>query len=289
MWADILSRKTHQPMLQLLLQGIAGVGKSEVSRLIAGYFGIPYISIDTASFTSHHEASSMILGSGRGIVQSYLPGKLELAANNHNGCLVEVSDLDHCHPGTRSFFADLFLHILENGYAQSGSGELISCTNLLIIFTINLPGGRDEQALRSLGFNNTPDLQSIKKNIRKEIKNLFSAAFLSRLGNPILFFPIREDALPALLEMALKNSLRTSFLNLGAPSCDISIVPGTAEALLSANYQPEASSGARGVYELARNLVTQEVSKMLGPLRTRGITQSVISMGSDKTLNITLK
>lgn len=288
LWSELLSRPMYQPV-QMLIQGTSGIGKSEASRLIAKYLNINHISIDTASFQSHHEASSMLLGSGRGIVQSYLPGKLELAANHHNGCLIEIADLDHCIRNMAGYFSDLWMHILQNGYAQSANGELIFCGNLILVFTINLPGGKDLMLYRGMGFNNTPDKQTIKKGVTKEIKNLFSPAFVGRLGEPVLFQPIPSEKLSELFELALTKTTAISLENLGIAKKEIYLSKGIGSHYISTLNDLEISSGARAVYELARKLLTNMIQNNMEKLQDPGIKSITLFPSNNDEISVKLK
>jgi len=245
----------------MILQGISGVGKSAFSLCVGDHFNIPHVSIDTASLQSHHEASSLLLGSGRGIVQSYMPGKLETMAKHHEGCVVEIADLDHCEPSVRGFIADLFLHILDDGYAQTATGETISCANLIFIFTINLPGGKDESVLKGLGFNSELSANDILNRTLKEIKGMFSGAFVSRVGNPILFKPFSPDEKALIFEMALGKSFRISLQNIKSEIIEVHIPSGIGQMMLPQIELLDQGLGARGIYDMARETVTALVSE----------------------------
>jgi len=287
LWTEFLTRPIHQP-IRMILQGIPGVGKSEFSQLVASYFNIPQVSIDTASLQSHHEASSLLLGSGRGIVQSYMPGKLETMAKHHESCVVEVADLDHCEPEVRGFVADLFLHILETGFAQTATGETISCANLIIIFTINLPGGKDESVLKGLGFNSQVSTGEILNRTLKEMKAMFSGAFVSRVGNPILFKPFSLDEKVAIMEMALNNSMRTSLQNIKSGIGKIKITPGIGSFFIPQIEMLDQGLGARGIYDLARKVITDIISENFDKVKDSSADMLTLKLNKSDQLVINL-
>ena len=284
---EFLTRPAYQPV-RMLLQGIPGVGKSEFCKCLSNFFDVPHVSIDTASLQSHHEASSLLLGSGRGIVQSYMPGKLEMMARHHKGCIVEVADLDHCPSGVRAFIADLFLHILENGYAQTATGETISCANLIIVFTINLPGDRDEMVLKGLGFNSMLSEGDIIRKTTKEIKSMFSGAFISRVGLPVIFKPFGEKEKAGIMEMALRKSLLVCLENIGGQNAKVNVATGTGEKLLPAINELEEGMGARAIYDMARQMVSVEIVRHIEGLLREGSKTITISV-KNQQLNIQTK
>ncbi|MCD4737066.1 MAG: hypothetical protein K8R53_13565, partial [Bacteroidales bacterium] len=226
-----------------------------------------------------HEASTLLLGSGRGIVQSYMPGKLEMIAKHHKGYVVEVADLDHCAPEARSFISALFLHILETGCAQTATGEKISCANLIIIFSINLPGGKDEMVLKGMGFNNMLSQNDIVMDTTKEIKRLFSSAGVGRLGLPIIFMPFSWEEKIQILELALNKSLKTSLINLKINESKAGLISGTGQKVSDLLETIDHSLGARGIYDLAGELVTNLVRENLDQIT---VNSGKLLIGADK-------
>ncbi len=241
--------------LSLLFQGIPGVGKSELCKCLADYLQIPLVSISAASSTSLHEAKSMLLGSGRGYVQSYLPGKLEVVAKTNPGCILEVADLDHAPPEVRGFYADTFLDILQEGLIHTAIGEVVSAVNLITIFTINLPGGADSQVLRGLGFNSELQYGEIVSRTEKEIKKMFSGAFARRIGAPIVFRPFTSSEKEGIIEMAIRTKLQTCVENLGLVPREVTIKAGTGSELLSALSMVDNTLGASRIYDMVEELV----------------------------------
>ena len=202
---ESLMRPDHQPLCYCA-QGTPATGKSQSARLIAEFLGIPYVNIDAASIPDFYTASAQLLGSGRGIVNSYQAGRLEQAAKHYKGVLIEVSDLDHAKPQVRSSLADLFLQALENGEAQSATGEMFSVANCIFAFTINLPEGMDETIRKSIGFGEGPSENQIMKDVIRAVKGLFSSAFISRIGTPILFDPLSGNDVTEILVRGIHTS-----------------------------------------------------------------------------------
>lgn len=248
---QILTRPRHQ-CLCYCAQGTPGTGKSESAIRVAEWLGIPYVNVDAASMSDHHTASSQLLGSGRGIVHSYQAGRLEQAAKHHEGAVIEVSDLDHAHPSVRTTLADLFLQMLDRGEAQSGTGAVFSCSSLIFAFTLNLPGGRDEQVRRGLGFTTGRTRQEVRSRVLAEIKGLLSGAFMSRVGAPILFDELGDATLATIVERAVVAAIESAAERRRAALRAVCVEQGVGAAVLGAARIPNATLGARGVAEFAR-------------------------------------
>lgn len=258
---EALTRPPHQP-LRYCVQGTPGTGKSESAALLARLLEIPYVNIDAASMPDYHTAASQLLGSGRGIVMSHLPGRLEQVAKHHAGAVVEVSDLDHAPARVRAPLADLFLQLLETGEAQSATGAGFSCVNLILVFSMNLPGGADEEVRKAIGFGGPPAEEQVLRNVMREIKLAFSGAFLSRVGRPILFAPLGREDLAAILERTLAKALAAGAERLGWGRPAVELDPGLGTRLAGALPREEDSLGARAVHEQGRLLAAQALSRL---------------------------
>ena len=264
---ECLTRPIHQP-LRYCAQGTPGTGKSESATMLAERLGVPYINIDAASMPDYYTASAQLLGSGRGIVGSHQSGRLEQAAKHHDGAVVEISDLDHAAPQVRTALGDLFLQVMGSGEAQSATGSMFSCANLIFAFTINLPDGMDEKVHRGFGFGGTPSDQEVQDRVTGEIKGMLSSAFLSRIGQPILFAPLDGQALATILERVLREAIYCAAERLDIDLTEIHIDAGVGQALLHNREHTLSAFGARGLQEEARS---QAAQAFLGLVAETGI------------------
>jgi ATP-dependent Clp protease ATP-binding subunit ClpA len=209
--------------------------------------------------SDYHTAAAQLLGSGRGIVGSHQAGRLEQAAKHHTAVVVEVSDIDHAVPSVQSYMADLFLQVLDTGEAQSSIGPKFSCTNLVFAFTMNLPGGMDERIRQGMGFSCTPGRRQITAGVAAEVKSMLSAAFLSRIGTPIVFDPLDGPALALILARAVHAAVFSAAERLGFEIAGVDVAPGAGEAVLARLQSKLVSFGARALLERARDLSAKAV------------------------------
>lgn len=252
----------HEPLCYLA-EGTTGTGKSESARLLARALKIPLKSIDTASMADHYSANAKLRGAGRGIVGSYESGVLEKAAKDHLGVVVEVRDLDHAPTHIRKNLAADFLQILEEGEAETGTGSTFSCANLIFAFTINLPGGRDEQIRRGIGFGEGPSQAEVQSRVIKEVKDLFSPAFLSRIGEPILFEDLSHETLAVIVEKATVTAIQTSAERYAVPIGKVTLEDGLGTAIVASSHLANAMLGARSFLHLGRSLGGQAFRRLL--------------------------
>ena len=250
--AEALVRPAHQP-IRMCLQGPSASGKSESAAKLARLLGIPHVNIDAASMPDPHTAISQILGSGRGIVQSHQAGRLEQAAKQHTGALVEISDVDHALPSVRTVMNDLLLQVLETGLAQSATGAMFSCSGVIFALTMNLPDDQDEKVRRRLGFSGAAlSRADIRENVLTQMKSFASMAFLSRIGTPILFDPISPEAWGLILERCIDRALRSAVRRKGVRLESFSLEEGLGARLMDLSRAEVNRYGARRLLEEGR-------------------------------------
>ncbi len=66
--------------------GTPGTGQVD-AQLLARVLDVPFVVIDAASMSDAYTVTSQLLGSSRGIVNSYQPGRLEQVAKHHRGAV----------------------------------------------------------------------------------------------------------------------------------------------------------------------------------------------------------
>ena len=255
---EVLTRPATQP-IRLWSQGTPSTGKSESCVLLARHLNIPYVNIDAGSFPNYHTAYSQLLGAARSYVGSHKAGRLEQVAKHHCGCLVELSDIDHAPLEVRVFIGDLLLQLLETGEGQSAMGAMFNCTNLIIVFTMNLPDGMDESVRKHLGFGKAPSFEEVRNNVIAEVKKILSGALLSRLGSPILFEPLRGDALARILETAVEKAVRSAMRRMEVEVGVIALAEGLGKLLLDRMHSNVTTFGARALLEHGRHQASRAV------------------------------
>ena len=270
---EVLTRPSHQPW-RLALQGTPGVGKSDSLALLADWLGLPYVVIDAASLPDIHTAMAQLLGSGRGIVGSYQAGRLETMAKHYRGVVAEIADLDHAHASVRSSLGDLFLQLLETGEAQAATGGTFSCANVLFAFTLNLPEGKDERIYQRVGFGGEPSEREIRHEVRKEITKMVSGAFLSRIGDPILFKPLSAETRTEIVARALKSNVKTALARVGASCVNVEVSSCAAVRIVAPLDGSARTMGARGLVELARG----EAARMVLDAKRNGLLDGPVSV-----------
>lgn len=247
---EALTRPSNQPV-RVLLQGTAATGKSESTRLLASALGWQHGIIDCGGIADYYTFSAQLLGSGRGIVNSNNPGRLESIARQSSGAVLEISDIDHSPQHIRAAICDLFLLALETGVGQASVGGTFNVCNTIICFTANLPGHKDESARNPLGFRDA-DERDAEDSILRGLREVMSSAFLSRVGTPVLFRPLEGDTLRSIASRELAAAVARAASNDGRQFLEVAVDPRAAEHCVSLAQRRMLSSGARMLLEQAR-------------------------------------
>jgi ATP-dependent Clp protease ATP-binding subunit ClpA len=150
--------------------------------------------------------------------------------------------------------SEQFLQILQTGQAQSGHGTTFSCASLIIIFTLNLPDGADERLFTPIGFGQ-PEAGDNLNTLTTELKKMLSPAFLSRMGQAVLFNHLSQRTLAMIMESALEKSLRTAGKNFGIDINQIQISPSLGKNFIKIKNKDAIAFGARPLEDRARELV----------------------------------
>ena len=229
--------------LAVLMEGPPGVGKSASVELLASRLSMDMLYIDAASFGSHMQAHSLLLGSGLGVVNSYVPGKLEVASREQT--VIEIADLDHAPDEVRGSVVELFLQLLDRGTFQTATGRTLSSSNMLLCFTCNLPEGEDAKVRRTTGFVRGALSESeIRERVQRRLSRLFSGAFLSRVGAPVVFSPLFEPARREIVRRLLDRAVRRT-LRFPADGDAVAIRASAVDAVLARCVDGDRSFGVR--------------------------------------------
>ncbi len=255
LFSQVMCRSGHRPLV-VLLEGPPGVGKSASVEFLAKSLAMPLLYLDAAAIGSYHQAHSMLLGSGRGIVNSYQPGLLEEACRT-DGAVIEVADLDHIPDETRRAVADLFLQLMERGMVTSGTGTPLHGSNLVLCFTCNLPGDEDRKARSTLGFaaGRTDDAATVGKAVTSRLGRLFTTAFLSRTGAPIIFDPLDKETWSKIVRRLLANAAGRAY-GLDPASC-VDVTAGAVRWVMTLAESRGSSNDARTLETLVADQVAR--------------------------------
>ncbi|AEP12650.1 ATP-dependent Clp protease ATP-binding subunit [Chloracidobacterium thermophilum] len=208
-------RSPKRPVGSFLFLGPTGVGKTESARTLAELlFGSEraLIRFDMSEYMEKHSVAKLI-GSPPGYVGHEEGGQLTEQVRRHPYSVLLFDEIEKAHPD----LFNLLLQVLEDGQLTDSLGTTVNFKNCIIILTSNI-GARHIQKRGRLGFHpgSVPDDEAAVMNA---VRQTFSPEFINRLDDIIIFEPLVEadlEAIVALLLAHLNETLSFRGLSLSA-------------------------------------------------------------------------
>ena len=175
----------NRPLGSFLFLGPTGVGKTELTKALAGFLfddDSAMVRIDMSEFMEKH-AVSRLIGAPPGYVGYDEGGVLTEAVRRRPYQVVLFDEVEKAH-------ADVFnvlLQVLDDGRLTDGQGRVVDFTNTLIILTSNL----GSQYLANL--DEGQDVATVEPQVMEVVRGHFRPEFLNRLDEIILFHRLGQE------------------------------------------------------------------------------------------------
>ena len=188
----------NRPLASFLFLGPTGVGKTELSKVIAKIIFDASSSItrlDMSEYMEKHTVSK-IIGAPPGYQGFESGGQLTEALRKNPYSLILLDEIEKAHKD----ILDILLQVLDDGIITDGQGRTISFKNSIIVLTSNL----GSQSISDLSIRNE-DTNEIKNIVDIELKKFFKPEFLNRLDEIVIFKNLELDELKEIAKIQLKN------------------------------------------------------------------------------------
>jgi ATP-dependent Clp protease ATP-binding subunit ClpC len=237
------------PLAVFLFLGPTGVGKTEVSRLLAEFlFGdaSQMIRLDMSEYMEEHSAAKLI-GSPPGYVGHEEEGQLTGKLRSKPYSVVLLDEIEKAHP--RVF--DLFLQVFDDGRLTDAKGRTADSHNAIFVMTSNISAGKGA----GLGFLGS---EQAGNSETESLHKLFRAEFINRIDEQITFRSLDEIDVRKILQPMLAEINRNLYEHYKA----VLNVENEAEMFLArVGYSPKY--GARELRRVVERLVQVPLSKLI--------------------------
>ena len=247
----------YRPIASFLFLGPTGVGKTELSKVLAYLmFGDQeaMTRVDMSEYMERHSVARLI-GAPPGYVGYEEGGQLTEAVRRRPHSIILLDEIEKAHPDV----FNILLQVLEDGRLTDGQGRVVDFSNTIIIATSNIGSELiqhefDQAEKKRLSY------EELRTKLQDELKKYFRPEFLNRLDEVIVFRALPKDRLAEIVSLQL-NLLGNK---LGSHGYLLSVTPAAIEAVVERGYDPHF--GARELRRVIQREIENKVSEEI--LRT---------------------
>jgi len=190
----------NRPIGSFMFLGPTGVGKTELTKALAGYLfddESAMVRIDMSEYMEKHSVSRLI-GAPPGYVGYDEGGALTEAVRRRPYQVILFDEIEKAHPDV----FNVLLQVLDDGRLTDGQGRTVDFKNVLIIMTSNL--GADYLVMQKEG----EDSAAVQNEVMQVVRSHFRPEFLNRVDEIILFHRLRREDMAAIVDIQIKRLAR---------------------------------------------------------------------------------
>ncbi|MEI6642500.1 MAG: ATP-dependent chaperone ClpB [Novosphingobium sp.] len=183
----------NRPLGSFLFLGPTGVGKTELTKALAGFLfddDNAMVRIDMSEFMEKHSVSRLI-GAPPGYVGYDEGGVLTEAVRRRPYQVVLFDEVEKAHQDV----FNVLLQVLDDGRLTDGQGRVVDFTNTLIVLTSNL----GSQYLANL--EEGQDVSVVEPQVMDVVRGHFRPEFLNRLDEIILFHRLGHEHMAPIVDL----------------------------------------------------------------------------------------
>ncbi len=183
----------NRPLGSFLFLGPTGVGKTELTKALAGFLfddDQAMVRIDMSEFMEKHSVARLI-GAPPGYVGYEEGGVLTEAVRRRPYQVILFDEVEKAHGDV----FNVLLQVLDDGRLTDGQGRVVDFSNTLIILTSNL----GSQYMANL--KDDQKVKDVEPQVMEVVRAHFRPEFLNRLDEIILFHRLAEEHMAPIVEI----------------------------------------------------------------------------------------
>ncbi|WP_127844778.1 ATP-dependent chaperone ClpB [Psychroflexus aestuariivivens] len=195
----------NRPIGSFLFLGTTGVGKTELAKALAEYMFDDESSmtrIDMSEYQERHSVSRLV-GAPPGYVGYEEGGQLTEAVRRKPYSVILLDEIEKAHPDT----FNILLQVLDEGRLTDNKGRLADFKNSIIVMTSNIGSHIIQEK-----YDNTQDIETAMESAKVEVLGLLKQSvrpeFLNRIDDVVMFTPLAEQDIKAIVKLQLNNLKR---------------------------------------------------------------------------------
>ncbi|BAU28604.1 ATP-dependent Clp protease ATP-binding subunit ClpE [Aneurinibacillus soli] len=239
----------NRPIASFLFVGPTGVGKTELTRVLAEeLLGTKesMIRLDMSEYMEKHSVSKLI-GSPPGYVGHEEAGQLTERVRRNPYSIILLDEIEKAHPDV----LNLFLQILEDGRLTDSQGRTVNFKDTVVIATSN--AGVAERKI-TVGFDTDSTVEPV--NVTDSLTAYFKPEFLNRFDAVVSFNQLEKQDLLQIVDLMLADSVS----ELHEQGITVTVAEEVKKLLADRGYHP--AFGARPL----RRIIQQEIEDRIADL-----------------------
>ena len=184
-----------RPIGSFLFLGPTGVGKTELTKALAGFLfddDQSMVRIDMSEYMEKHSVSRLI-GAPPGYVGYDEGGALTEAVRRRPYQVVLFDEVEKAHPEV----FNILLQVLDDGRLTDGHGRTVDFRNVLLVMTSNL--GAEVLASQPEG----EDSDAVRDQVMEAVRATFRPEFLNRIDETLLFHRLSREHMTGIVDIQL--------------------------------------------------------------------------------------
>jgi len=187
----------RRPNGSFLFLGPTGVGKTELSKALAGFLfdtEEAMIRLDMSEFMEKHSVSRL-LGAPPGYVGYEEGGYLTEAVRRKPYSVILLDEVEKAHPDV----FNVLLQVLEDGRLTDSHGRTVDFRNCVLIMTSNLGSNIIQELAGDANYS------AMKRAVLEVVGSHFRPEFINRIDEMVVFHPLNEVQIRAITEIQIQD------------------------------------------------------------------------------------
>lgn len=186
----------QRPNGSFLFMGPTGVGKTELTKALAGFLfdtDEAIVRVDMSEFMEPHSVARLI-GAPPGYVGYEEGGYLTEAVRRKPYSVILLDEIEKAH---KDVF-NVLLQVLDEGRLTDGHGRTVDFRNTVIIMTSNL----GSQLIQELA--GEENYAAMKQAVMAVVSQHFRPEFINRIDEVVVFHPLQRSHIKAITQIQLR-------------------------------------------------------------------------------------
>jgi ATP-dependent Clp protease ATP-binding subunit ClpB len=214
----------NRPLGSFLFLGPTGVGKTELTKALAGFMfddDSAMVRIDMSEYMEKH-AVARLIGAPPGYVGYEEGGYLTEAVRRKPYSVVLLDEVEKAHPDV----FNVLLQVLEDGRLTDSHGRTVDFRNSVIVMTSNLGSAQIQELVGDREAQRAAVMDAVSVHFRPE--------FINRIDEVVVFEPLAREQIAGIAQIQLAR-LRQ---RLAERELDLQLSTEALDKLIAIGYDP---------------------------------------------------